>query len=185
MRIVSRKPIRRARTAALVLAVAMALAFAGGCGSSTKTISQTGANGQVTTSTVPNIHFAKTKFVLHVGLAFGAFHRYIYKPLKAGAFGSGSKGRLKALLKAAAAALFAVHELKLAHADALSDNRLRPLAEKVDALFSRLGSLGTALKGGVLNPADIIGASGAVTALGSGSGALGVGIADIASAVHG
>jgi hypothetical protein len=27
------------------------------------------------------------KFVLHAGLAFGAFHRYIYKPFKAGAPG--------------------------------------------------------------------------------------------------
>ena len=41
-----------------------------GCG--TKTVTNTGANGQSTTQTVPNVHFAKTKFVLHMGLAFGA-----------------------------------------------------------------------------------------------------------------
>jgi len=28
--------------------------------------------------------FAKSKFVLHVGLAAGTFHRYLYKPFKAG-----------------------------------------------------------------------------------------------------
>jgi hypothetical protein len=34
--------------------------------------------------------FAKTKFVLHAGLAFGAFHRYLYKPYQAGTFNKGA-----------------------------------------------------------------------------------------------
>ncbi len=172
------------RAVAVLLVVAIALAAAG-CGSSTKTVAETGSNGQVTTQTVPNVHFAKTKFVLHIGLAFGAFHRYIYKPLKAGAFKSGASGRVKALLKAAAAAVFAVHELKVAHEDALSDSHLRPIANKIDALGSKLGSLGAALKGGSLNPADILGSSGAVDALGAASGALGVGIKDVVPALGG
>jgi hypothetical protein len=137
----------------------------------------------VTTKTVPNVHFAKTKFVIHMGLAFGAFHRYIYKPLKTGAFRSGASGRLKALLKAGAAALFAAHELKLANTDALSDSHLRPLAEKIDALFRKLGSLGSALKAGSLNPADILGSAGAVSSLGAASSGLGVGIKDVVPAL--
>src|SRR4030088_2328381 len=92
-----------------ILAVIAIMTTAIGCGSSTKTVSETAANGQVSSQTVPNVHFAKTKVVLHMGLAFGAFHRYIYKPLRAGAFKSGAAGRVKALLKAGAAALFAVH----------------------------------------------------------------------------
>jgi len=36
----------------------------------------------------PHVHLAKTKFVLHAGLAFGAFHRYIYEPFRSGAFTS-------------------------------------------------------------------------------------------------
>jgi hypothetical protein len=172
-------PMMPSRAVAVLVVVAIALASAG-CGSSTKTVSETTANGQVTTQTVPNVHFAKTKFVLHVGLAFGAFHRYIYKPLKAGAFKSGAPGRVKALLKAGVAALFAVHELKVAHEDALSDSHLRPLANKLDALGSKLGSLGSALKGGTLNPADILASSGAVDALGAASGAVGVGVKDLA-----
>jgi hypothetical protein len=68
-----------------------------GCGNATKTVSSTGPNGQATTQTVPNVHFAKTKFVLHAGLAFGAIHRYIYKPLRAGALRSGTPGRVKVL----------------------------------------------------------------------------------------
>ena len=69
------------RRAIAVLLIVSALAIAG-CG--TKQVTVTGANGQTTTETVKNIHFANTKFVLHMGLAFGAFHRYIYKPLRYG-----------------------------------------------------------------------------------------------------
>ncbi len=172
------------RAVSMVVAIAI-LAGAAGCGSSTKTVSETAANGQVTTQTVPNIHFAKTKFVLHMGLAFGAFHRYIYKPLKAGAFKSGAPGRVKALVKAGAAALFAVHELKVAHQDALSDSHLRPVANKIDALTAKLGSLGTALKAGSLNPANIADAASAVDALGASSSGLGVAIKEVAPSLGG
>lgn len=126
-----------------------------------------------------------TKFVLHMGLAFGAFHRYIYKPLKAGAFKSGAPGRVKALVKAGAAALFAVHELKVAHQDALSDSHLRPVAIKIDALTAKLGSLGAALKAGSLNPANIADAAGAVDALGASSSGLGVAIKEVAPSLGG
>jgi hypothetical protein len=171
--------------ATLVVALVLVVGALGaaGCGSSTKTISQTAANGEVTTKTVPNIHFAKTKFVLHMGLAFGAFHRYIYKPLRAGAFKAGASGRIKAFLKAATAAVFAVHELKVANQDALSDEHLRPLAEKVDGLLGKLGGLGSALKGGALNPGDILASASAVDALASASNGLGAGIKDLAPAL--
>jgi hypothetical protein len=169
------------RVAALVLLVGT-LALAG-CGNATKTVSSTGANGQVTTQTVPNVHFAKTKFVLHAGLAFGAIHRYIYKPLRAGALHSGAPGRVKVLLKGAAAAIFAVHELRLAHNDALSSDLLRPLTNKVDGLSSKLTGLVGGLKNGSVNPAAILSATGATDALGSASSGLGVGIKDISTAL--
>jgi len=176
--------MRRVATILLLMLALGVAAFAGtGCGSSTKTVTQTGANGQSTTRTVPNVHFAKTKFVLHAGLAFGAFHRYIYKPLKQGAFKRGTPGRLKALLKAGAAGLFAVHELRLAHDDALSSDLLRPLADRVDGLGNTLSALAAKLKGGIANPAEISSSAAAVDALGGASGGLGVGIKDIASAV--
>src|SRR5579862_4715383 len=59
-------------TVAVVVALACAALAGTGCGSSKKTITETNAAGVVTTKTVPNVHFAKTKFVLHMGLAFGA-----------------------------------------------------------------------------------------------------------------
>ena len=170
------------RIAALVL-LAGALALTG-CGTATKTVSSTGANGQVTTQTVPNVHFAKTKFVLHAGLAFGAVHRYIYKPLRAGALHNGAPGRVKVLLKGAAAAIFAVHELRLAHNDALSSDLLRPLTNKVDGLSSKLTGLVAGLKSGSVTPAAILSANDAADTLGSASSGLGVGIKDITTAVR-
>jgi hypothetical protein len=164
----------------LALAFALLALAVGTAGCGSKTVAVTSANGQVTTRTVPNVHFAKTKFVLHMGLAFGAFHRYVYKPYKAGAFRSGAQGRVKALLKAASGAVFAVHELKTARDDALSDSRLRALAEKVEGLLSKLTSLGGSLKGGVLHPAAIESAAAAVTSLGAASGGLGATIKEVA-----
>ncbi|WP_188487134.1 hypothetical protein [Williamsia phyllosphaerae] len=61
--------------------------------------------------------FAKTKFVLHSGLAFGAFHRYLYKPYKAGTFSKGADGRVTAFVKGGVAALFIKREVRLASED--------------------------------------------------------------------
>jgi hypothetical protein len=129
------------------------------------------------------VHFAKTKFLLHMGLAFGAFHRYIYKPYKSGAFRSGAKGRVTAILKAGTAALFAAHELKTARDDALSDDHLRPLAERVEALLGRLTSLGSSLKSGSLNPTQLLTAAGAVSSLGVASSGVGAAIKEVAPAL--
>lgn len=156
-----------------------------GCGNSTKTVTSTAADGQVTTQSVPNIHFAKTKFLLHAGLAFGAFHRYVYKPLRTGALRSGAAGRVKVLLKGAAATVFIVHELRLAHDDALSSDLLRPLANKIDAARNEIGGLTSGLKNGSVNPTEVVSASGAVDALSSASSGLGAGIKDVASNVGG
>ncbi len=163
--------------AILLTLTAVALPLAA-CGS--KTVTTTGANGQVTTRKVPNVHFAKTKFVLHTGLAIGAFHRYIYKPAKAGTFKSGANGRIRAFAKAGAAGLFIVHELKEAHKDALSDDRLRPLADKVANLGTSLGGLGSSLKGGSFNPAQLASGASAVSALTSASSGVGASIKELA-----
>ena len=74
-----------------------------------------------------------------------------------------------------------VHELRLAHDDALSCDLLRPLTNKVDGLNGKLSGLVGGLKNGSVNPAAILNASNATDALGSASSSLGVGIKDIAS----
>ena len=43
--------------------------------------------------------FAKTRFVTDIGLTVGTFHRWIWKPYKAGTFQKGAHGRIKAIVK--------------------------------------------------------------------------------------
>ena len=163
----------RSRSTSCMLAGVLLVGVVAGCGNKTKVVSSTNANGQVTTQTVPDVHFAKTKFLLHSGLAIGAFHRYIYKPYQQGQFKKGAPHRTKALVKAGAAGLFAVHELKVARKDALSDDHLRPLVNKLDGLTGKLGSLAAALKAGSFNPTDLVGAATAVTGFGKDSSSAG------------
>jgi hypothetical protein len=171
---------RSVRVLLILLVVVTALATAA-CGS--KKVSVTGANGQATTTTVKNIHFANTKFVLHMGLAFGAFHRYIEKPLRSGALRSGAPHRIATLVKGAAAAAFIVHELRIAREDAMSSTQLRPLLVKLDNLETRIKDLIPGLKNGSASSQAVSGVSGATSALGSQSKGLGFGIHDIAHAL--
>lgn len=93
--------------------------------------------------------FAKTKFVLHSGLAFGAFHRYIYKPLRAGSFQSGSSGRVKTFIKAGLAALFVKREVRLAYEDVKANPTLcKVIAAPLQAVGDKISGAVTALKGG-------------------------------------
>jgi hypothetical protein len=87
--------------------------------------------------------FAKTKFVLHAGLAFGAFHRYLWKPYRAGTFGKGASGRVTAFLKGGLAALFVKREVRLASEDVKADPTL------CRAIAAPLASIGNDVQGAV------------------------------------
>jgi hypothetical protein len=87
--------------------------------------------------------FAKTKFLLHAGLAFGAFHRYLWKPYRAGTFGKGASGRLTAFVKAGLAALFVKREVRLASEDVKADPTL------CRAIAAPLASTGNDVQGAV------------------------------------
>lgn len=82
------------------------------------------------------VAFAKTKFVAHTGLAFGAFHRYLYKPYQAGAFSKGAGGRVGAFIKGGLAALFVKREIRLASEDVKANPTL------CKAIAAPLGKLG-------------------------------------------
>ncbi len=125
---------RRALALLAVLAVCLALAA---CGSSSS--SSTASPGSAST-TSGQVHFAKTKFVLHAGLAFGAFHRYIYKPWRAGDLRHPFSHKLT-LIKAGLAGAFVYHELKLALHDAQSSPTLSKLVAPITALDNRLHGL--------------------------------------------
>jgi hypothetical protein len=125
------------------------------------------------------VHFAKTKFVLHAGLAFGVFHHFIYKPFKAGAFKSGAPGRLKAAAKAAVAALFVYHELKLACKDAENSSVLRPLLAPLTLIVTAFNKLAAKLKGGKVAAGDLTSAETTVKEIELKAAAHGVGIKEL------
>ncbi|MDQ2707043.1 MAG: hypothetical protein M3Z25_05155 [Actinomycetota bacterium] len=107
------------------------------------------------------IAFAKTKFVLHTGLAFGAFHRYLYKPYKAGTFSKGADGRIKAFIKGGLAALFVKREIRLASADVKANPTLckaiaAPLGKIGDSVKDALDKLKGGDAGGVENVNSLV-----------------------------
>ncbi len=150
----------------IVVLAAVLVLGAVGCGSKSKSnTSSPDANGNApatqSTSAGPTssgggkkTHFAKTKFVIHAGLAFGAFHRYIYKPFKAGVFGRPTSHKA-ALAKAALAAVFAYHETKVALKDAQSSRILSRLVSPLTALQTKLRNMGAGFKHGQYNGAQI------------------------------
>jgi len=143
-----------------VLMVIGALAVAG-CGSSSSG-NGSGGSGQTT----EHIAFAKTKFLFHAGLAFGAFHRYIYKPFRHGGFSPPSQHKA-AIVKAGLAALFAYHEAKIALRDAQASPTLSKLVSPLTAMQRQLSGLGGRLKQGVLDGTGIGSAASAVDRVGS------------------
>ena len=93
--------------------------------------------------------FAKTKFVLHTGLAFGAFHRYLYKPYQAGTFKSGAHGRISAFIKAGLAALYIKREVRLASADVAANPLLcKAIAAPLRTVGTDIHAAVSKLKGG-------------------------------------
>jgi len=94
---------------------------------------------------------AKTRFLLHAGLGIGAFRHWVYTPFKAGKFNKGQKGRVKTMVKAGAAALFALHQLKTAKKFAEADKTLCKLVAPIDKLTASLPGLGSGLKSGNLD----------------------------------
>jgi hypothetical protein len=166
----SRRPRFRGRTLPIILVLALVIGLTG-CGSSASS-----GGG----SASPHVHFAKTKFVLHAGLAFGAFHRYIYKPFRNGGF-TPPLSHKAAIVKAGLAALFVYHELKIALVDARSSPLLSKLVSPLTALQNKLNALHQSLRGGHLDSTSITGANRSVSSIGSQSAQNGVSIHDLAT----
>jgi hypothetical protein len=160
----------------LPLLVVAAVLVVAGCGS--KTITTTAANGQVSTHTT--VHFAKTKFLLHAGLAFGTFHRYIYAPLKAGDFSHPLQHKA-VVAKAALAGAFVYHEVKLALTDAQGSAILSKVVSPLTALGATLAAVVLALKHGHPNLSGISSANGAISSIKSSSSSAGANITEHSS----
>ncbi|MFN8111162.1 MAG: hypothetical protein U0Y82_15180 [Thermoleophilia bacterium] len=141
--------LRRSVAAMLVcLMMVLSVGVLAGCGSSSSS-----SNGATTSKNTPA--FAKTRFLLHAGLAIGAFHRYIYKPAKAGSFAQGAPHRRTTIVKAALAGAFVVYETNKALKFAKADPTLSKVVVPLTALSGALGPLVSKIKGGNLSAGDI------------------------------
>jgi hypothetical protein len=171
-----------------VVFVMALLAFTTACSSSSSSTSAagTGTATAVAAGTCPTsntVKFAKTKFVADAALAGGAFKRYIYTPARDGKLKKGAKGRILALVKAAAAGAFVINRLKAAETAAQGNPTLCKIfvapAQKFTAALTAL--VGKAKSGGI-NPSDVDGASSALTNLHSAATSGGAGFLDNANA---
>ena len=152
----STRRIRGGKLAPLVALLLAGCLLVAGCGNSSTSQSATGSGSAAATATAGptacptsnTTSFAKTKFVLHTGLAFGTFHRYIYKPFKAGTFQKGADGRITAFVKAGATALFMKREIRLA----IEDVKANPTLCRT--LAAPLEKLSTAISGAVSKAKD-------------------------------
>lgn len=145
------------RPVALMLAVVGCIAAFGvaGCGSS---------NSSSSTATSTTTHFAKTKFLFHAGLAFGAFHHFIYNPYRAGNFKHPLSHKL-AVAKAALAATFVYHELNLAANDVRSSKLLSRLFAPLTIVASKIRGLGNPIKSGQDPGAEIAAANSSLASI--------------------
>jgi hypothetical protein len=131
--------------------------------------------------------FDKTRFLLHAGAAYFAFHHWVWTPFKSGKFSSGVSGRTKNIVKAGLATLFTYHELKVAYGIANTSNSglLKTLVKPLNALMASAQALGTKLKSGDLNPADLTNFSNATGAFSKLAGGAGAQIKDIPVTIPG
>lgn len=119
--------------------------------------------------------FAKTRFVADVGFAAGSFHRWIYKPYKAGKFQKGAKGRTLALAKAAGTAALDAKAISNATKNVKANPTLcKKLGVPMSKLNDQLSGLGSKIKSGDL--ASIATTQGLVSSIMSGAKSSGLNI---------
>ena len=87
--------------------------------------------------------FDKTRVVVHLAIAYGVFHHWVYKPFKAGDLNVSHKVNL---VKAGLALLFAVHEIKKALAITSQSNSgtlkaLNTVLVGLQTKFTNIGNL--------------------------------------------
>ncbi|MBV9439385.1 MAG: hypothetical protein JOZ24_05270 [Candidatus Eremiobacteraeota bacterium] len=129
----------------------------------------------------------KSRFALHLGIAYFAFHRWVLKPYKTHAFDNGAPHRTATIVKGGVALLFAVHEVRVASkiAHLSKDPLLQKIAGGVDQLGASFGTVGQRLKGGQFSPDDVSALDGATTSLGSAAAGAGAPIKDRPVAIPG
>src|SRR5438270_351272 len=129
----------------------------------------------------------KTRFLLHAGAAFYAFHHFVWARYKNGGFSTGDPHRKGNIVKAALALLFAYHEFKVAYniADKSNSKTLQLLAAPLNKLGGAVNTVYARLKGGQYSDTDIQSLNDNISSFGKFSGRDGVDIKDRAVPVPG
>ncbi len=109
---------------------------------------------------------AVPKFIFHAGLAFGAFHHFIYLPFIEGKFTHGGLfSKAKTYVEAGLAALFVYHEVKLALADAQQNKVLKVLVSPLTAAIGLFATIVSKVKGHSLDQSSVSSAAGSVSSI--------------------
>jgi len=122
----------------------------------------------------------QTRFLLHAGAAFYAFHRFVWARYKSGGFSASNPHRTSNIVKAAFALWFTYHELKVAYniANKSHSKTLHLLVAPLNKLGGAVNTVYTKLKGGQYSDTDIQSLSDNVSSFGKLSGSNGVAIKD-------
>ena len=101
--------------------------------------------------------FDKTRFLAHAGLAYFAFHHFVYKRWKEGGFKAGASHRTTNIIKAGIALLFTYHELKKAYdiAKSCHSKILCTLSKPLSALITKANAVANQLRGGQFSTSQV------------------------------
>ncbi len=168
------RPVKR--VLALILGLMIMFGGATACSSSGK--SATAATSASQSASAANASCAqagtrkipKTRLLADLGLTYGAFQRYLYKPFKAGAFQKGANGRTTALIKAGLASAAIVKLLSNASKNAAADPTLCKYVPNINNIKNSLSNLTGKVKNGSASASDVDGASNMFSQLQNGTG---------------
>jgi len=129
----------------------------------------------------------KTRFLVHIGIAYFVFHHWVMNPYREGGFAEGAPHRTAAIVKGGVALLFAMHEVHVS--EKIAQKSKDPLLQKLDAgvagLANSFAAVGQRMKGGQFSPQDINGLDTQTSAVGSQASAGGATIKDVPVPVPG
>ena len=152
------------RVIALVVGLMILFGGATACSSSSsstqaatpasQTASSTASPSTASCASAGTRKIPKTRLLADLALTYGAFHRYLYKPYKAGAFHKGASGRTKAIIKAGLATAVIVKLLSNASKNAAADPTLCKYVPSMDNIKASLSNLADKIKGGSATSSD-------------------------------
>ena len=153
------------RILVLILSSVLLVSVATACSSSGKSSGPPAAAGQASSSTASPTtgscaeagtrKIPKTRLLADLGLTYGAFHRYLYKPYQAGAFHKGASGRTKAIVKAGLASAAILKLLSNAGKNAAADPTLCKYVPNIDNVKAGLTGLVAKIKGDTATSSDV------------------------------